>query len=325
MPTLKELSRESGLSQSTLSRALNYCPGTGEEAARIAGGLKEKYDMNFIPANRYTVGLILPEGPKFFWSMAWQHLRITLQELGVAYRPAFIESLRDTCTEIALSILQEMEEAGIRAIIMPYFPTCADFIRRSRMRFFFFSEPSTLVNTFSFCSNGYQDGWQLGELMRTHLPERNRVVMVLSDNETANLRQRGFEDAVGHERIHGRVTVPAGRLPLLPSILAREITANRLTDMDTLCCLNGVTHKAALAIHKLGRLEHVVVIGFEKPSADNQYMQDGTIALLMVQDIAAQSRAAARAAAEYVTTGIMPPQKYTMIHSMPIVNQPKLQ
>ena len=46
MPTLKELSRESGLSQSTLSRALNYCPGTGEEAARIASSLKEKYDMS---------------------------------------------------------------------------------------------------------------------------------------------------------------------------------------------------------------------------------------------------------------------------------------
>ena len=193
-----------------------------------------------------------------------------------------------------------------------------------RMRFFFISEPSTLVNTFSFCSNSYEDGWQLGKLMRQHLPERKRVVIVISANETANLRQRGFEDAVGLDRIYGRVNVPAGRLPLLPSILAREISANGLTELDTLCCLNGVTHKAALAIHKLGRLDNVVVIGFEKPSADNQYMRDGTIALLMVQDIAAQSRAAALAASEYVTTGLMPLQKYTMIRSTPMINQPQL-
>ena len=321
MPTLKELSRESGLSQSTLSRALNYCPGTGEEAARIAGGLKGKYPMNPFATSTYTVGLILPEGPKFFWSMAWQHLRVALQETGVNFRPAFIESLRDTCAEIALSILQEMETGGIRAVIMPYFPACADYIRQSRMRFFFLCEPSTLVNTFSFCSDGYRDGWQLGELLRARMPERERVVVVLSDNESASLRQRGFEDAIGHERIYGRVTVPAGRLPLLPSILAREITAHGLTDLDTLCCLNGVTHKAALAIHKLGRLRNVVVIGFETPSADNQYMQDGTIALLMVQDIAAQSRAAALAASEYVTDGLMPLRKYTLIQSTPLINQ----
>ncbi|MBQ3126735.1 MAG: hypothetical protein IJC15_06660 [Clostridia bacterium] len=321
MPTLKELSRESGLSQSTLSRALNYCPGTGEEAARIASRLKEKYDMNPIPPDRYTIGVILPEGPKFYWSTAWQHLRIALQETGVSYRPAFIESLRNSCTEIALSILQEMEEAGIRAIIMPYFPACADYIRQSKMRYFFVSEPSTLVNTFSFCSDGYRDGFQLGQLMRQHLPDRQRVVIVLSDNETANVRQRGFEDAVGHDRIYGIVTVPAGRLPLLPSILAREITAHGLTDMDTLCCLSGVTHKAALAIHKLGRLNDVVVIGFERPSADNQYMQDGTIALLMVQNIVGQSRAAALAASEYVCTGLMPKQKYTLIQSNPVINR----
>ena len=204
---------------------------------------------------------------------------------------------------------------------MPYFPACADYIRQSKMRYFFVSEPSTLVNTFSFCSDGYRDGFQLGQLMRQHLPDRQRVVIVLSDNETANVRQRGFEDAVGHDRIYGIVTVPAGRLPLLPSILAREITAHGLTDMDTLCCLSGVTHKAALAIHKLGRLNDVVVIGFERPSADNQYMQDGTIALLMVQNIVGQSRAAALAASEYVCTGLMPKQKYTLIQSNPVINR----
>lgn len=324
MPTLKELSQESGLSQSTLSRALNYCPGTGEEAARIASGLKEKYAMNPFVADRYALGLIMPEGPKFFWSTAWQHLRITLQEAGIPYRPAFIESLRDSCAEIALSILQEMEEAGIRAIIMPFFPACADYIRQSKMRFFFLCEPSTLINTFSFCADGYMDGWKLGELLLQQTPERKRVVVVLSDNESCNLRRRGFEDAIGQDRLYGRVTVPAGRLPLLPSILAREITAHGLTELDTLCCLNGVTHKAALAIHKLGRLNDVIVIGFETPSADNQYMQDGTIALLMVQDIAAQSRAAALAASEYVSTGLMPLQKYTLIQSTPTINQPKV-
>lgn len=324
MPTLKELSLESGLSQSTLSRALNHCAGTGEEAARIAGELKEKYDMNPFTTDRYQVGLILPEGPKFFWSMAWQNLRVTLQETGVSYRPAFIESLRDSCAEIALSILHEMEAGSVGAVIMPYFSACADFIAHSKMRFFFLCEPSPLVNTFSFCSDSYQDGRQLGELLRERLPDRKRVVLVLSDNETSNLRQRGFEDAIGHDRLLGRVTVPAGRLPLLPSILAREITAHGLTDLDTLCCLNGVTHKAALAVHKLGRLNDVVVIGFETPSADNQYMQDGTIALLMVQDIAAQSRAAALAAAEYVTNGLMPLRKYTLMQSTPVINQQTL-
>lgn len=320
MPTLKELSNESGLSQSTLSRALNHCAGTGEEAARIAGGLREKYDMNPFTNANYSVGVILPEGPKFFWSNAWQHLRVALIETGVAFRPAFIESLRDTCAELVLSILREMEAGGVGAVIMPYLSTCADYIASSRMRFFFLCEPADLVNTFSFCADSHRDGYRLGTLLAEHMPDRRRIVCVLSDNESSLIRQKGFVEAIGRDRIAGSITVPAGRLPLLPSIIARELTARRYTDLDTLCCLNGVTHKAALAIHKLGLLRDVAVIGFETPAADNQYMQDGTIALLMVQDIAAQSRAAAEAAAIYVTTGMMPRQKYTFIESTPLLN-----
>ncbi len=321
MPTLKELSNESGLSQSTLSRALNHCAGTGEEAARIAGGLREKYAMNPFSAERYTVGVILPEGPRFFWSSAWRSLREALKETGLSYRPAFIESTRESCTSIAISILREMESGGIEAVIMPYFPACAAFVETSRMKFFFICEPSPLVNTFSFCADGYRDGYRLGEVMRELHPECMRIVTVMGDNESSFERRRGFIEAIGRERIAGSIAVPAGRVPLLPSIIAREVTSNRLTELDALCCLTGVTHKAALAIHKLGVAHEVAVVGFETPSADNRYMQDGTISLLMVQDLVGQAHAVAGAVAEYIREGLLPRQKYTYIESTPLINR----
>ncbi len=321
MPTLKELSNESGLSQSTLSRALNHCAGTGIEAARIAGGLREKYAMNPFSANQYAIGLILPEGPKFFWSSAYRHLREALAATGLPFRPAFIESMRDSCSAIALAILREMESSGIGVVIMPYMPACADYISSSAMKFFFLCEPAPLCNTFSFCADGYRDGYRLGELMRELHPARKRIVVVMGDNESSLERRRGFTEAMGRDRIAGCISVPSGHMPLLPSIIARELTAHRLTDLDALCCLSGVTHKAALAIHKLGLLRDVDVIGFETPSADNQYMQDGTISLLMAQDIAGQARAVVEAAAEYINEGLLPRQKYTYIESTPLINR----
>lgn len=318
MPTLKEMAKESGLSQSTLSRALNHCPGTGEDAARIANALSLKYGLNPYAPGRYSIGVILPEGPRFFWQMAWNSLQTTLDASGVSYRPAFIESV--SCGDLASSILREMEASGIKAVIMPYFASCADYIARSRMQYFFLCEPADLANTFSFCSDGYRDGLHLARLLRENLPDRERVVVVMGDNETVRERLRGFVEGMGEERVLGELLLPAVRMPLFPSMMAREITARGMTALDTICCLSGVAHKAALAVHKLKLRGSVVVAGFENPSPSNQYINEGTIAALMIQDIRGQGEAAAKAALAYVTTGVLPASQYTLIESTPLVN-----
>ncbi len=314
MPTLKELAKESGLSQSTLSRAFNHCSGTGEEVARIAYDLQIKYDLNPFEYGLYEVGVILPEAPKYFWSLAKDTLRSCLLEHGVKFRPAYIESMRSGY--LALNILREMEERGVSLVIMPYIPDCAEYISTSAMRFFFLCEPYDAENTFSFCADSYRDGLHLGQLMREHLPERNRIVVVRGINETTTPRLRGFEEVMGRERICAQLSQPAVNLHLLPSVLAREFAALNV-EFDTICCLSGFTHRAGLAVHKLGKLDDVVIVGFESPSPDNPYIQDGTIAALMVQDIAAQARAAAEAAVVYTTTGELPKQQYTLIESTP--------
>ncbi|MBR6708974.1 MAG: LacI family DNA-binding transcriptional regulator [Clostridia bacterium] len=318
MPTLKEMAKESGLSQSTLSRALNHCPGTGEDAARIASALSLKYGLNPYPPGRYSIGVILPEGPRFFWQMAWNTLQTVLDESGVPYRSAFIESV--SCGDLASTILREMEVSGIKAVIMPYFSSCADYIRQSKMQYFFLCEPSDLANTFSFCSDGYRDGLRLAQLLRRNLPDLQRVVVVRGDNETASERMRGFTEGMGRERILGDLLLPAVRLPLFPSMMAREITAKNMTSLDTICCLSGVAHKAALAVHKLKLQGRVVVAGFENPSPSNQYISEGTIAALMIQDICGQSTAAANAAIAYVSSGLLPETQYTLIDSTPLIN-----
>ena len=108
MPTLKDLAQECGLSQSTLSRALNHCAGTGADAARIACELKRKYAIRPFKYGEFRVGVILPDTPKYFWHMAWTSLRERLKIHGIRYRSAFFESMR--CGDIVVEILREFPE-----------------------------------------------------------------------------------------------------------------------------------------------------------------------------------------------------------------------
>lgn len=314
MPTLKELAQECGLSQSTLSRALNHCSGTGAEAARVACELRRKYAIRPFKQGEYQVGVILPDTPKYFWHMAWVSLRDRMKIHGIRFRPAFFESMR--CGSLVLEILREMEELGVELVVMPYISACAEYIAGSSMRYFFLCEPSDIENTFSFCSNSYGDGMRLGELIKDHLPNQRRIVVVRGHNETATPRLRGFLDVVGEDRICADMMQPLVNLHLVPALLARELAALNV-EFDTVCCLSGFSHRAALAIHKLGLLGQVKVVGFEGPGPDNPYVQDGTIAALMVQDITKQAQIVADAVADYTRDGKFPEQQYTMIDSIP--------
>lgn len=314
MPTLKDLAQECGLSQSTLSRALNHCSGTGADAARIACELKRKYAIRPFKHGEFRVGVILPDTPKYFWHMAWASLRDRLKLHGIRYRPAFFESMR--CGDIVVDILREMEELGVELVVMPFVEDCTDYITNSSMRYFFLCEPFDAENTFSFCSNSYRDGVRLGQLMMDHLPDQRKIVVVRGKNETANPRLRGFIDVVGEDRICANMMQPLVNLHLVPALLARELAALN-EEFDTVCCLSGFSHRAALAIHKLGLLGKVTVVGFEGPGPDNSYVRDGTIAALMVQDITKQAQIVADAVADYTRDGKLPEQQYTMIDSIP--------
>ena len=319
MPTLKDLAKECGLSQSTLSRALNHCSGTGADAARIACELKRKYAIRPFKQGEYRVGVILPDTPKYFWHMAWTSLRDRMKIHGIRFRPAFFESMR--CGPLVVEILREMEELGVELVVMPYVADCAEYIAGSSMCYFFLCEPSDAENTFSFCSNSYRDGVRLGELIMDHLPDQRKIVMVRGKNETANPRLRGFLDVVGEERICADMMQPLVNLHLVPALLARELAALNV-EFDTICCLSGFSHRAALAIHKLGLLGQVKVVGFEGPGPDNPYVQDGTIAALMVQDITKQAQIVADAVADYTRDGKLPEVQCTMIDSIPRLFQP---
>ena len=320
MPTLKDLAQECGLSQSTLSRALNYCSGTGADAARIACELKRKYDIRPFDRGEYRVGVILPDTPKYFWHLAWTSLRDRLKIHGIRFRPAFFESMR--CGALVVEILREMEELGIELVVMPYVADCADYIAESSMRYFFLCEHAELENTFSFCSDSYRDGVRLGQLITDHLPDQRKIVMVRGKNETANPRLRGLRDVVGGDRICADMMQPLVNLHLVPALLARELAALNV-EFDTVCCLSGFSHRAALAIHKLGLLGKVKVVGFEGPGPDNPYVRDGTIAALMVQDITKQAQIVADAVADYTRDGKLPEQQYTTIDSIPRLFRPE--
>lgn len=320
MPTLKDLAKECGLSQSTLSRALNHCSGTGAEAAQVACELKRKYAIRPFKQGEYRVGVILPDTPKYFWHMAWTSLRDRMKIHGIRFRPAFFESMR--CGSLVVEILQEMEELGVELVVMPYVADCADYIAESSMRYFFLCEPSDAENTYSFCSNSYRDGVRLGELMMKHLPDRRRIVVVRGKNETCHPRLQGFIDVVGEDRICADMMQPLVNLHLVPSLLARELAALNV-EFDTVCCLSGFSHRAALAVHKLGLLGKVKVVGFEGPGPENPYVQDGTIAALMVQDITKQAQIVADAVADYTRDGKLPEVQCTMIDSIPRLFHPE--
>ncbi len=307
-----QIAKKIGRSKATVSRVMNNCPGVDsavrEEILEILRAESEQAPVG----DAVDLNIILPDNPKFFWQNAMKTVSDYPSECSKRVH-SYSYNYRG---RVLKSYLDQIEQVGARAMIFSGFPD--DELRERMERF---SDQHLLIqlcdytrikNSFFVGSDFYGDGKHLGELLLEQERGNDCHIAVLQRQNSYSGMQRvkGFLDAVsGNARIT-LIDEPT-EVSLYSSYLAREI--DKLPTLVThIFSPSGLTVQTCDAIRKLkGR--HIGCIGFENPPRAKEYLENGTIRALAVQDVSAQIRCAMELAERYLKTGVCPDEKFTFI------------
>lgn len=316
--SLSELSRLSGVHKSTVSRALNYCGGVAPATAERIRRLAAETGYAVPRAGTPECAVILPQNEAFFWSAAKDGIFRVLQEGGVRFCAGLYPDL--FCGEDFLQIWQSMIRKKPRLILLAArcTPEVCERMGPCPVPVFFLGEFFGRVNSFYFGADPDADGQAMAQGVLRYFPARKRVLLVQPESTVmAKRRMQAFLRALPETTVAAGIQLEGGSR-CTASLLAREIAASGAS-FDYLYCGDNCLPQVCLAMDKLHLPPDIFCIGYENPPANEPYLQNGRIAFLLEQDIAAQSRLCAEAACTYLTAGVFPPRKYNCIPPPPLL------
>ena len=180
--TLQKLAEQTGLSKSTISRAINYCGGVDAETAlairRMA--IEQGYTTPADGRGAPFCGVVLPEKPGYYWYPAQKNLYDTLRAGGISFRAALYPRLTDE--EAFVSALEAMAALSPRVLVVsaPSHSAAGQRLRSvaARIPVFLLSELIQGANLFYFGSDAQRDGAALAGAFVAAYPDRHRFLIV---------------------------------------------------------------------------------------------------------------------------------------------------
>ena len=315
---LTDLVQKTKTSKSTISRALNHCPGVDPQTRRrileAAGPQSSSSDADLV--------MILPDTPRYFWNPAFTALQADTADMRRRFH--LYSRLYDT-SEVGLYLEQAARhEARLMLLSVADTPETLSLLHAyaGKIPLFFLSEYLDVPGTFYIGSDAHEDGKRLGEAYLAHFRRFSRVVC-LSSHANGNGRRRleGFTGALLNE---GSPPPCSIALPSpgksLPAQLARLLHDSYPDGFDCIVCADGFLPQVCLAVQKLGLQRQVICLGFENPPGNHPYLESGMIAAYVEQDIVTQCRTAVTLARQFLETGTYPASKYTYCPSSLTIN-----
>ncbi len=308
---IRQIASRTGLTVSSvykiLSGASGFSQSTRERVERMAQELQVR--LPTLPASGvFTVGVLIPEHPTYFWSEAISGIRRTVQTLreerGIRVETVFRFvhfPISDSAVEAAL---EPFSGEGCNAYIL-YPADCPAFLR------FFTAIPSGVPVVL------FNDLPEDPDRLRT-LRERPLTVYVGADNYDEGIlaahvlgaRLSGMRNVLALLSEDSLGTTAAKRRIAGFTHAATEIKPEILSGgMDCIYVSTGVTHIASAAIAKVRRRNclppgtYPLCLGHECSPSDRLYLLDGTQCGYVKQDIYSQARAAVEHLAEAFLSG----------------------
>ena len=164
--SIQKLSELTGLSKSTISRAIHHCGGVdAQTAARIHQLARELgYPPPKVDGISLGCGIVLPKNPAYFWSLPQKKLLSFFNDQKIPVRMALYPQLDEL--DAFCSALEAMESLQPRTLLVcaPSHPEAKQRLQAlaDRIPIFLLSECLNLVNAFYFGSNRKEDGRLLG-------------------------------------------------------------------------------------------------------------------------------------------------------------------
>lgn len=315
---LTDLAQKTKTSKSTISRALNHCPGVDPETRRrileAAGPQSSSSGADLV--------MILPDTPRYFWNPAFTALQEDTADLQRIFH--LYSRLYDT-GEVGLYLEQAARhEARLMLLSVADTPETLSLLRTyaGKIPLFFLSEYLDIPGTFYIGSNAHEDGRRLGEAYLARFRGFSRVVCLSSDaNGNGRRRLEGFTEAIlkeGGSQPRSIALPSPGKS--LSAQLARLLHDSCPDGFDCIVCADGFLPQVCLAVQKLGLHKRVICLGFENPPGNRPYLESGMIAAYIEQDIVAQCRTAVTLARTFLESGTYPASKYTYCPSSLTIN-----
>ncbi len=323
-----DLAMELGFSKSQFSRAANHCSRVDADTRRIV--LAELNKRNAVPNKQCSIYTIQPDTPHYFWDQAYRGICAGLGNFTDCKQNIYTSV---TDTDLVQTYLDEAERLDAKVILIAAWDTPEIIERLTEMSrdrcIIFLTEHMNIPNTFYFGADSYADGRRLGQIFCDQYAER--LPLILS-NSSSNINRRisGFCDALRAFDRERFATVPILPVPLstdnitsrapyrLASFLREQLDGTSKYCFYVPCGFIGLPQ--AIFKAKINDRAICLLHDYEPIKHDEV---GSVVAACINQDIFSQSKAAIRAAVEYMSTGNFPEQKYTYIPSEIYCNKSK--
>lgn len=319
---INKISAKLNISPSTVRKALQHKRNVDSLTREQVFSEVGENAPRAIPGTKPSVGVVLPSNPYYFWDSVYHGIKNSLPA-SVDSHFAFFSSLGSGHEGVhAINFVQNLDLCIIAPSIAPAV--------QAKIAELSADKPIVYVNDgldtpqiATVCGNYYDDGFRLGKAYAELFPGRKRILTLHVHNGLGSqMRTNGFKKAVS-----GAGCEIVGNIELeditssFASVIARHIHSNYLGKFDCFYCATGATAHAALALSKLKLPGDVFCIGYENPSANQPYIENGTIRLLSICSAMQLGQNAGRIALDYLLNGLKPDSQTVYVPSEIFVNQ----
>lgn len=312
--SLRSMSRQLGLSHTTVFRALNSCgnvdPATADLVRRFA--LEEEYRVP--ERNKPKCVLVLPAKPECFWGKYRTRLWEMLKDLPIRFflyssltdGNGFRSAFSHACSlNPALAVVAATDRPAIREVL-----------KEASFPIFFASESIPMINSFYFGSDPFADGYALGQAFSSRFPHCRSILCFHSEGSSSLAKQRteGFRRGAPQLRLIRTHTVECTSKPYAASLLARSLA--EAPSFDCVFCDTGILSELCLALNKCRIPPSIPCVGFEDSPALESYRKNGRNLLTSSQNLEGQVELCAKAVRNFLSTSNFPTQKNSVVSSL---------
>ena len=315
---LEEISQRTGLSRSTVSKALNNCGSVSSDTKQSV--LEAARALDYVPAQRrrvqqhgerWLVAAVLPETPAYFWGEAARGMKAAAERHPDVRLVSSLFSRLSAQEDMLYCLDYAM---ALQPDLLIVTPPAGETVRRrlaeaaGRVSVACFNETADFPYLFYAGADFAADGAALARAAAETLKSRPRLLRIgCLDMPMTHRRDEGFRQTLAQLAPRatwvGEADISGLSPSVMPAQLAREIHEKFDGGFDAVYVSQGYMPQVLSALDKLGCPKEVAVVGYERIGRD---LSAGRPAIVLEQDPCEQGARCVEAALRYLNEGALP-------------------
>ena len=324
---LEEISQRTGLSRSTVSKALNNSGSVSSDTKQSV--LEAARALSYEPKPRrrvqrqdgqWLVVAVMPETPSYFWDEALRGMKAAAEKHpDMRLATSLFSRLSEEedalyCLDYAMEL-----QPDLMIVTPPAGEAVLGRLAEAAVQFpvACFCETAAFDHAFYVGADYAGDGALLGraaaKLMADNarlLKVRGQIMPMLARRDEAF--SSAFQDAVPQARWVGEIDVSGVTLSAMPAQLARDIHERFEGQFDAVYVTQGRVPQVLSALDKLKCPPDIPVFGYERVGRE---LAGGRAALVLEQDVFTQGVRCVEAAWRYLSEGEAPEDGHVFVPS----------